>query len=238
MFNTPGELTDETWTPRVPRRDFEGAYAGALAGGARCCFGALAQALHARGLDTDEAGRAVRRESLPVELPRHKVGLFRGAFPPCDRRPDANRPDGARLDRRARAPSHHRPRADRAVGRSARRRGPRRRRPGGAGTEPVAAGPGARSRWARSGALRPQPRTRYVLEGLAGIGTGSVAALGVGLIGVGLADSSGGLDAALGILALGSIGVVLAVPLGVTLVGNARGGNGATAGRCSARSAA
>ncbi|MBK6536097.1 MAG: hypothetical protein IPF99_43150 [Deltaproteobacteria bacterium] len=33
--------------------------AGALAGGAPSLHGALAQALHARGLDTDAAGRAL-----------------------------------------------------------------------------------------------------------------------------------------------------------------------------------
>lgn len=58
VYNTPGVLTDDTWTLRVPR-DFEAALAAAQAGGAPSLGRAVARALRARGLDRDDDGRAL-----------------------------------------------------------------------------------------------------------------------------------------------------------------------------------
>jgi 4-alpha-glucanotransferase len=59
IYNRPGEISVENWTLRVPR-DFEAAFAAARArGDAPSLPRALAWALHARGLDRDEVGRAL-----------------------------------------------------------------------------------------------------------------------------------------------------------------------------------
>jgi hypothetical protein len=73
----------------------------------------------------------------------------------------------------------------------------------------------------------PAPGTRYALEalgGLGGLGAGALVALG----GVGLlsGSSSGSIGDALLVVGLASGVALFGIPLGVTLVGNGRGGNG------------
>ncbi|MBK6536096.1 MAG: hypothetical protein IPF99_43145 [Deltaproteobacteria bacterium] len=74
----------------------------------------------------------------------------------------------------------------------------------------------------------PNPGARYVLEGLAGIGLGAGVGLGVGLLAYGIVagSSSSGWDSLFAIAAVGGVGVLMVILLGVTLVGNGRGGNG------------
>ena len=73
----------------------------------------------------------------------------------------------------------------------------------------------------------PNPGTRYALEGLAGLGMGVGGGL-VTMLGVGLLASSPSLtlDDVFLVAMVGGGAILLGIPLGVTLVGNSRGGNG------------
>lgn len=70
----------------------------------------------------------------------------------------------------------------------------------------------------------PSPGTRWVFEGLAGVGMSIAFALGGGLIGYGIGSSSR--DPWVGMVLLGGAAATFGLPLGVLLVGHARGGNG------------
>jgi hypothetical protein len=73
------------------------------------------------------------------------------------------------------------------------------------------------------------PAVRYLLEGVAGLGLGALFVLGGALAGFGVAaavDPGDSSALATSVGALGTLGGVFGVPLGATLVGNARGGNG------------
>jgi hypothetical protein len=70
----------------------------------------------------------------------------------------------------------------------------------------------------------PSPGTRWLLEGLGGLGVGIGFALGGALIGYGASSSSR--DPWTGAALSGGIALILGIPFGVTIVGHARGGNG------------
>ena len=73
------------------------------------------------------------------------------------------------------------------------------------------------------------PGSRYALEALAGLGTGIVPAALVGIIGTvvwSAGRSSSSDDFPVRVFATAEVIAILGQPLGVTLVGNARGGNG------------
>ena len=71
----------------------------------------------------------------------------------------------------------------------------------------------------------PDPGTRYFYEALAGIGLG--VGVGGALIGAGvLSYSFRSTEGASALFGLGALAFYVGMPLGVTLVGNARGGNG------------